>query len=73
MSTKYLYYSYLQTEYKKINLTACSDKDMGINAWNSTRGFQGTRYAKLLKDVSDASTPTQRTDHGDEGRRAQAA
>ena len=33
MSTKYLYYSYLQTEYKKINLTAYSDKD--INAWNS--------------------------------------
>ena len=36
MSTKYLYYSYLQTEYKKINLTAYSDdKDIGINAWNS--------------------------------------
>ena len=55
MITKYIYYSYLQTEYKKINLTAYSDKDIGINAWNS-----GTRYAKLLKDVSDASTPTQR-------------
>ena len=35
MSAKYLYYSYLQTEYKKINLTAYSDKDIGINAWNS--------------------------------------
>ena len=35
MSTKYLYYSYLRTEYKKINLTAYSDKDIGINAWNS--------------------------------------
>ena len=34
MSTKYLYYSYLQTEYKKINLTAYSDNDIGINAWN---------------------------------------
>ena len=31
MSTKYHYYSYLQTDYKKINLTAYSDKD--INAW----------------------------------------
>ena len=35
MSTKYLYYSYLQTDYKKINLTAYSDKDIGINVWNS--------------------------------------
>ena len=72
MSTKYLYYSYLQTEYKKINLTAYSDKD--INAWKtgSTRGIRGTRYAKLLKDASNASTPTQRTDHGNEGQRVQA-
>ena len=29
--------------------------------------------AKLQKNVSAASTPTRRTDHGDEGRRAQAA
>ena len=35
MSTKYLYYSYLQTDVKKINLTAYSDNDTGINAWNS--------------------------------------
>ena len=35
MSTKYLYYSYLHTEYKKINLTAYSDKDIWNNAWNS--------------------------------------
>ena len=32
MSTKYLCYSYLQTEYKKINLTAYCDKDIEINA-----------------------------------------
>ena len=32
MSTKYIYYSYLQTEYEKISLTAYSDKDIGINA-----------------------------------------
>ena len=35
MSTKYHYYSYLQTDDKEINLTACSDSDTGINAWNS--------------------------------------
>ena len=35
MSTKYHYYSYLQTEDKEINLTACSDNDTGIDAWNS--------------------------------------
>ena len=46
MSTNYVYYSYLQTEDKKINLTAYSDNDIGINI-----GIQGTRYAKLLKDV----------------------
>ena len=34
MSTKYLYYSYLQTNDKKINLTAYSDIDIGINTWN---------------------------------------
>ena len=35
MSTKYLYYSYLQTDDKEINLTAYSDNDTRINAWNS--------------------------------------
>ena len=32
MSTKYPYHSYLRTEYKKINLTAYSDKDIGMDA-----------------------------------------
>ena len=35
MSTKYLYYSYLQIDDKKINLTAYSDNDIGINTWDS--------------------------------------
>ena len=35
MSTEYLYYSYLQTEDKKINRTAYSDNYIGTNAWNS--------------------------------------
>ena len=35
MSTKYLYHSYLQTDVKKINLTAYSDNNTGINAWSS--------------------------------------
>ena len=32
MSTKYHYYSYLQTDDNEINLTACSDNDTGMNA-----------------------------------------
>ena len=32
MITNYLYYSYLQTDNKRINLTAHSDNDIGINA-----------------------------------------
>ena len=35
MSTKYHYYSYLQTDDNEINLTACSDNDTGIDTWNS--------------------------------------
>ena len=35
MSTKYHYYSYLQTDEDEIKLTACSDNDSGIDAWNS--------------------------------------
>ena len=62
MSTKYHYYSYLQTDDNEITRTACSDNDTGIDAWNS-------RYAlrKAAKDVSAASTPRRRTDHSDEG------
>ena len=68
MSTKYHYCSYLQTDDNEINLTAYSENDIGIDAWNSTYGLR-----KAAKDVSVASTPTQRTDHGHEERRAQAA
>ena len=35
MSTKYHYYSYLQTADNEINLTACSNNDTWIHAWNS--------------------------------------
>ena len=35
MSTKYHYYSYLQTDDNEINLTACSNNKTGIDAWNS--------------------------------------
>ena len=34
MSTKYNCYSYLQTDDNEIHLTACSDNDTGIDAWN---------------------------------------
>ena len=49
MSTKYLYYSYLQTEYKKINLTAYSDKDIGINAWNSRYGLRKAAEGRVRR------------------------
>ena len=35
MSTRYPYFSYLHTGDNEINLTACSDNDTGIDAWNS--------------------------------------
>ena len=31
MSMKYHFYSYVQTDDNKINLTACSDNDTGID------------------------------------------
>ena len=41
MSTKYLYYSYLRTAYKKINLTAYSNKDIGRGNDSVVVGLKG--------------------------------
>ena len=40
MSTKHHYYSYVQTDDNEINLTACSNNETGIDAWNSRYALQ---------------------------------
>ena len=56
MSTKYLYYSYLQTDVKKINLIAYSDNDTGINAWNSKYALRKAAEGRVRRLHSYATS-----------------
>ena len=49
MSTKYHYYSYLQTDDNEINLTACSDNDTGIDKWNSRYSLRKTAKRRVSR------------------------
>ena len=49
MSTKSHYYSQLQTDDKEINLTACSDNDTGINAWNSRYSLRKAAQGRVRR------------------------
>ena len=49
MSTKYHYHSYLQTDDNKMSLTACSDNDTGIEAWNSRYALRKAAKARISR------------------------